>query len=63
LGRHRRKPSHAAEESATSNRDGHITCCDQEVDSAVIDEKVPTVQYEFKLELDKQMTIGSFQSK
>ena len=26
-------------------------------------EKALTVNYEFKLELDKQMTIGSFQSK
>jgi hypothetical protein len=33
---------------------------DLEVDPAMNGEKALTVQYEFKLELDKQMTIGSF---
>jgi hypothetical protein len=36
---------------------------DLEVDPAMNGEKAQTIQYEFKLELDKQMTIGSFQSK
>jgi hypothetical protein len=34
---------------------------DLEVDPAMNGEKALAVQYEFKLELDKQMTIGSFQ--
>ena len=36
---------------------------DMEVDPTMNGEKAQTIQYEFKLELDKQMTIGSFQSK
>jgi hypothetical protein len=36
---------------------------DLDVDPAMNGEKAQTIQYEFKLELDKQMTIGSFQSK
>jgi hypothetical protein len=36
---------------------------DLEVEPAMNGEKALAVQYEFKLELDKQMTIGSFQSK
>jgi hypothetical protein len=36
---------------------------DLEVDPAMNGEKALAIQYEFKLELDKQMTIGSFQSK
>jgi hypothetical protein len=36
---------------------------DLEADPAMNGEKAQTIQYEFKLELDKQMTIGSFQSK
>jgi hypothetical protein len=36
---------------------------DLEVDGAMNGEKAQAVQYEFKLELDRQMTIGSFQSK
>lgn len=36
---------------------------DVEVDPTMNGEKAQTIQYEFKLELDKQMTIGSFQSK
>lgn len=36
---------------------------DLEVDPVMNGEKAQTIQYEFKLELDKQMTIGSFQSK
>jgi hypothetical protein len=36
---------------------------DLEVDPASNGEKAQTIRYEFKLELDKQMTFGSFQSK
>jgi hypothetical protein len=36
---------------------------DLDVEPAMNGEKAQTIQYEFKLELDKQMTIGSFQSK
>lgn len=36
---------------------------DLDVDPAMNGEKAQAIQYEFKLELDKQMTIGSFQSK
>ena len=36
---------------------------DMDVDPTMNGEKAQTIQYEFKLELDKQMTIGSFQSK
>jgi hypothetical protein len=36
---------------------------DLEVDPVMNGEKAQTIQYEFKLELDKQMSIGSFQSK
>jgi hypothetical protein len=36
---------------------------DLDVDPAMNGEKALAVQYEFKLELDKQMTIGSFQSR
>jgi hypothetical protein len=36
---------------------------DLDIDPEMNGEKALTVQYEFKLELDKQMTIGSFQSK
>jgi hypothetical protein len=36
---------------------------DLKVDPTMNGEKAKTIRYEFKLELDKQMTIGSFQSK
>jgi hypothetical protein len=36
---------------------------DLEIDPDMNGEKAQTVQYEFKLELDRQMTFGSFQSK
>jgi uncharacterized protein (TIGR02231 family) len=36
---------------------------DLEVDPVMNGEKAQAIQYEFKLELDKQMSIGSFQSK
>jgi hypothetical protein len=36
---------------------------DMDVEPAMNGEKAQSIQYEFKLELDKQMTIGSFQSK
>ncbi|HEY7153569.1 MAG TPA: mucoidy inhibitor MuiA family protein [Gemmataceae bacterium] len=36
---------------------------DLEVDPVMNGEKAQTIQYEFKLELDKQMSIGSFQNK
>ena len=36
---------------------------DVEVDPTMNGEKAQTIQYEFKLELDKQMTIGSFQNR
>jgi hypothetical protein len=36
---------------------------DLDVDPTMNGEKAQAIQYEFKLELDKQMTIGSFQSK
>jgi hypothetical protein len=36
---------------------------DVDVDPKMNGENALTLQYEFKLELDKQMTIGSFQSK
>jgi hypothetical protein len=48
---------------AREDRPHNLLRWDLEVDPAMNGEKAQTIQYEFKLELDKQMTIGSFQSK
>jgi uncharacterized protein (TIGR02231 family) len=48
---------------AREDRPHNLLRWDLEVDPATNGEKAQTIQYEFKLELDKQMTIGSFQSK
>jgi len=44
-------------------RPGNLLRWDLDVEPDTNGEKAQTVKYEFKLELDKQMTIGSFQSK
>ncbi len=48
---------------AREDRPHNLLRWDLEVEPATNGEKAQTIQYEFKLELDKQMTIGSFQSK
>ncbi len=48
---------------AREDRPHNLLRWDLDVEPAMNGEKAQTIQYEFKLELDKQMTIGSFQSK
>lgn len=44
-------------------RSNNLLRWDLDVDPEMNGEKAQAIQYEFKLELDKQMTIGSFESK
>ena len=45
------------------DRPNNLLRWDVEVDPDMSGEKALAIQYDFKLELDRQMTIGSFQSK
>jgi len=48
---------------AREDRPNNLLRWDLEVDPDMKGEKAQKINYEFKLELDKQATIGSFQSK
>jgi uncharacterized protein (TIGR02231 family) len=48
---------------AREQKPNNLLRWDLKVEPAMNGEKAKTIKYEFKLELDKQMTIGSFQSR